>query len=137
MVGATGFEPATSCSRSRRSTGLSYAPPKARAAFITAARARPEGLEPTTPRSVVWCSIQLSYGRFTDEAGVGTPHHPETDKPIPPGTQDQDTMASSLARAEAVNSRPAERNRARRAMGGTRLELVTSTMSTWRSNQLS
>src|ERR1051326_4393590 len=27
MVGATGFEPATSCSRSRRSTGLSYAPP--------------------------------------------------------------------------------------------------------------
>ena len=25
-VGATGFEPATSCSRSRRSTGLSYAP---------------------------------------------------------------------------------------------------------------
>jgi hypothetical protein len=64
MVGATGFEPATSCSRSRRSTGLSYAPPKARAAFITAARARPEGLEPTTPRSVVWCSIQLSYGRL-------------------------------------------------------------------------
>ncbi len=28
MVGATGFEPATSCSRSRRSTGLSYAPPE-------------------------------------------------------------------------------------------------------------
>ncbi len=26
LVGATGFEPATSCSRSRRSTGLSYAP---------------------------------------------------------------------------------------------------------------
>ena len=26
VVGATGFEPATSCSRSRRSTGLSYAP---------------------------------------------------------------------------------------------------------------
>jgi hypothetical protein len=30
MVGATGFEPATSCSRSRRSTGLSYAPPNRR-----------------------------------------------------------------------------------------------------------
>ncbi len=28
--------------------------------------ARPEGFEPTTPRFVVWCSIQLSYGR---EAG--------------------------------------------------------------------
>src|SRR6185312_16112352 len=26
MVGATGFEPATSCSQSRHSTGLSYAP---------------------------------------------------------------------------------------------------------------
>ena len=26
MVGATGFEPATSCSRSRRATGLRYAP---------------------------------------------------------------------------------------------------------------
>src|SRR6476620_4515812 len=26
-VGATGFEPATSCSRSRRATGLRYAPP--------------------------------------------------------------------------------------------------------------
>jgi hypothetical protein len=25
--------------------------------------ARPAGFEPTTPRSVVWCSIQLSYGR--------------------------------------------------------------------------
>ena len=27
MVGAAGFEPATSCSRSRRATGLRYAPP--------------------------------------------------------------------------------------------------------------
>src|SRR5262252_8003722 len=25
--------------------------------------ARPEGFEPPTPRFVVWCSIQLSYGR--------------------------------------------------------------------------
>src|SRR5262249_29485362 len=30
MVGATGFEPATSCSRSRRATGLRYAPPTLR-----------------------------------------------------------------------------------------------------------
>src|SRR5436309_1357229 len=26
--------------------------------------ARPEGFEPPTPRFVVWCSIQLSYGRW-------------------------------------------------------------------------
>jgi hypothetical protein len=26
--------------------------------------ARPEGFEPPTPRSVVWCSVQLSYGRL-------------------------------------------------------------------------
>jgi hypothetical protein len=28
--------------------------------------ARPEGFEPPTPRSVVWCSVQLSYGRLLD-----------------------------------------------------------------------
>ena len=27
---------------------------------------RPTGLEPVTPRSEVWCSIQLSYGRMAD-----------------------------------------------------------------------
>ena len=26
--------------------------------------ARPNGFEPLTPRFVVWCSIQLSYGRL-------------------------------------------------------------------------
>ncbi len=26
--------------------------------------ARPKGFEPLTPRFVVWCSIQLSYGRL-------------------------------------------------------------------------
>jgi hypothetical protein len=37
--------------------------------FVSAVRspqpfsARPVGLEPTTPRSEVWCSVQLSYGR--------------------------------------------------------------------------
>ena len=28
--------------------------------------ARPKGFEPLTPRFVVWCSIQLSYGRARD-----------------------------------------------------------------------
>ena len=29
--------------------------------------AHPKGFEPLTPRFVVWCSIQLSYGRNADE----------------------------------------------------------------------
>jgi hypothetical protein len=31
--------------------------------------ARPEGFEPPTPRFVVWCSIQLSYGRLAARRG--------------------------------------------------------------------
>src|SRR3954464_11995345 len=34
--------------------------------------ARPEGFEPPAPRFVVWCSIQLSYGRAgTGDIGAG------------------------------------------------------------------
>src|SRR5690242_14874552 len=33
--------------------------------------ARPRGFEPLTPRSVVWCSIQLSYGRPQAAFGAG------------------------------------------------------------------
>ena len=31
--------------------------------------ARPKGFEPLTPRFVVWCSIQLSYGRAVSRVG--------------------------------------------------------------------
>jgi hypothetical protein len=31
--------------------------------YVRQEMARPEGFEPPTPRSVVWCSVQLSYGR--------------------------------------------------------------------------
>jgi hypothetical protein len=34
--------------------------------------ARPKGFEPLTPRFVVWCSIQLSYGRLSRIAGPQT-----------------------------------------------------------------
>jgi hypothetical protein len=42
--------------------------------WITSAKclARPEGLEPPTPRFVVWCSIQLSYGRKQAAGCSGT-----------------------------------------------------------------
>src|SRR5580700_11333719 len=35
--------------------------------------ARPRGVEPLTPRSVVWCSIQLSYGRINGLAPSPSP----------------------------------------------------------------
>ena len=43
--------------------------------------ARPEGFEPPTPKFVVWCSIQLSYGRLLRIAREMLP-----DQPRPAGT---------------------------------------------------
>ena len=37
--------------------------------------ARPKGFEPLTPRFVVWCSIQLSYGRAHRWQGSEGPRH--------------------------------------------------------------
>ena len=70
LVGATGFEPATSSSQSWRSTRLSHAPslrknlrfPEGSPAFGMAGST---GLEPATPRSTVWYSNQLSYDPST------------------------------------------------------------------------
>jgi hypothetical protein len=49
--------------------------------------ARPRGVEPLTPRSVVWCSIQLSYGRLRPSepamvAATTTPAAPENARRI-------------------------------------------------------
>src|SRR5258708_5059172 len=48
-----------------------------RAQFCTEV-ARPEGFEPPTPRFVVWCSIQLSYGRRPERRRMrlGNPRGP-------------------------------------------------------------
>jgi hypothetical protein len=127
-VGATGFEPATSCSRSRRATELRYAPqtdvrfPMSGSSAFGAgyrtsdiARAmRPGGFEPPAFWSVARRSIQLSYGR---RMGVAS---------------------RVLGSGSGAYHSPCPRlNTEDPSMGGTRLELVASTMSTWRSNQLS
>jgi site-specific DNA recombinase len=51
--------------------------------------ARPEGFEPPAPRFVVWCSIQLSYGRAgTGDIGAGprgrNPRRPRPRPVLPP-----------------------------------------------------
>jgi hypothetical protein len=49
FVGVAGFEPTTSCSQSRRDTGLRYTPNWYRSLFITAEE---EGFEPSVPLPV-------------------------------------------------------------------------------------
>jgi hypothetical protein len=41
--------------------------------------ARPKGFEPLTPRFVVWCSIQLSYGRASGRRCSPARRSPKTD----------------------------------------------------------
>ena len=53
--------------------------------------ARPEGFEPPAPRFVVWCSIQLSYGRLEAAhirtAGALGKYAGEESLPLEPGEQ--------------------------------------------------
>ena len=46
--------------------------------------ARPKGFEPLTPRFVVWCSIQLSYGRGSVEGNASKAEKPALGRPAAP-----------------------------------------------------
>ena len=65
--------------------------------------ARPEGLEPPTPRFEAWCSIRLSYGR-------GSPMIALREGP-------RDSFSSSSPRARGRVRRPAARGRPARRAG--------------------
>jgi hypothetical protein len=58
--------------------------------------ARPERLELPTPRFVVWCSIQLSYGRSQARGCSGTPVWYQPPKPRPSA----DSAARALPRGK-------------------------------------
>jgi hypothetical protein len=173
MVGATGFEPATSCSRSRRATGLRYAPPIIRTHLLLDApgRTRTSNL---LIRSQMLYPIELraptqrvhGNGRVrSHEPADETRARTETKnifawrgpvKAQQPGDRSHCACGCAAVPCATASTPRAARSRASRhppyppyddnkkaprqcrgAMGGTRLELVTSTMSTWRSNQLS
>src|SRR5579885_3225944 len=51
--------------------------------------ARPRGVEPLTPRSVVWCSIQLSYGRSATPPADRCPGRRERQQLPQPGAARQ------------------------------------------------
>ena len=75
-VGATGFEPATSCSRSRRSTGLSYAPKTTRPAILLRAVASAPGRTRTSNlliRSQMLYPIELQALALTERVARRRP----------------------------------------------------------------
>ncbi len=73
------------CTRSSPSQGQNGGPGHSRRRTEVA---RPERLELPTPRSVVWCSIQLSYGRSQARGCSGRPpkrQEARAGAPSPPG----------------------------------------------------
>ena len=166
MVGATGFEPATSCSRSRRSTGLSYAPPNRRSIAShddAPGRTRTSNLlirsqmlypielrAPTSPSdrrsgarmhddalSSASCAVKESTrdGKLSQASVIDVADDRAWCRHFR-SLQERGKQARSDSTGDSMNAKMPQRFSLRR-MGGTRLELVTSTMSTWRSNQLS
>ena len=146
MVGATGFEPATSCSRSRRATGLRYAPPTPRSACLVSRLNAPRRTRTSNLliRSQMLYPIELWALEHTGCRGRQSAVHRNRTNTI----SSTDRKAISARKSSQPESfdllthhtpRPLNKNPcgSPQGMGGTRLELVTSTMSTWRSNQLS
>ncbi len=127
-VGATGFEPATSCSRSRRSTGLSYAPCGTVVHLLqpnAPGRTRTSNL---LIRSQMLYPIELQAQRTAHQRSRTSLRHQQAKDQQPSG---------SCRRSLLPRDRLPKPQGPTPTVGRTRLELVTSTMSTWRSNQLS
>jgi hypothetical protein len=101
----TVFDPRTRKSGSGRSARgpqklALYRQPSSVVTNLLKRLARPRGVEPLTPRSVVWCSIQLSYGRPPASHSLAGGHNYSTamqqgkaDRPTPrwPAAFDQTT----------------------------------------------
>src|SRR5690349_21679938 len=73
-VGATGFEPATSCSRSRRATGLRYAPKRQKSPQIEGERhtiTRPaRRWEPEFPHRTARCNTDCNSQNWTSQTHI-------------------------------------------------------------------
>ena len=142
VVGATGFEPATSCSRSRRATGLRYAP----SVFMADTSHAPERTRTSNLliRSQMLYPIELR-ARCSRASGAnacrGRPCMIHTisaaGRATYPGRSTPSTPVVRPPRMTPAAAVQRPHGEAVGPMSGTRLELVTSTMSTWRSNQLS
>ena len=67
--------------------------------------ARPKGFEPLTPRFVVWCSIQLSYGRAPGKSARGPILHRPRRGVLPSDDAHEKQAASAQNFAELCRRR--------------------------------